>query len=147
MTIVRRFGQISPLYLMFGPFAVTFSRQKSGYGMLTNPTWPIPWGFLSHFSSDLLVSHHLLRATCAVELFHRQFFPVGISARGSVASVDRNFDGVSADSIPVGNVSSENLLDLFFGEASQAIGLIHDNAHSVERDYRWAKGDPFCTSS
>lgn len=147
MTIVRRFGQISLLYLMFGPFAVTFSRQKSGYEMLTNPTWPIPWGFLSHFSRDLLVSHHLLRATCAVELFHRQFFPVGISARGSVASVDRNFDGVSADSIPVGNVSSENVLELFFGEASQVIGLVEDNAQGVQRDYRRAEDEPFCTSN
>jgi hypothetical protein len=78
-------------------------------------------GILSHFSSDLFVSRHLLRAACVVELFHRQFFPVGISARGSVASVDRNSARLSADGTPVGNVSSENLLDLFFGEASQAI--------------------------
>ena len=49
---------------------------------------------LADLGGDLFVARHLLRARGVVALLHRELFPIGVGARGSVARVNRNLAAI-----------------------------------------------------
>jgi hypothetical protein len=91
---------------------------------------------LAHFRRDLLVPSHLLRAACIISLLHREFFPIGVGARGSVAGVDRDFAARTADGAPVGDAAGENILDLLLAQVVQRIFCVDDYTKTIVGDDR-----------